>query len=97
MIITLYHITHDNDGKLRELSSSTCKCQIFAKRNEIEKLMMDFEKSEPMSDDNDRFQNMIYKTNLCIIWLSKKDSYALISSFSFISWHICIDQYQLSK
>jgi len=44
MIITLYHITHDNDGKLREWSSSTCKCQMLAKRNEIEKPMMDFEK-----------------------------------------------------
>ncbi len=37
MIITLYHITHDNDGKLRELSSSSCKWQIFEEREEIEK------------------------------------------------------------
>ena len=35
MIITLDHITHDNDGKLRELSSFTCLVIKFEENYEI--------------------------------------------------------------
>jgi hypothetical protein len=53
MIITPYHITHDNDRKLRELSSYICKYQVLEKR-ENWKQSQDPRKWWPFSSEKKR-------------------------------------------